>query len=142
MSNDSVHFGVDDRDRYVASVIIYQLEINSRIADRLGVDVSVVHDVMDVEAEFQVGVGIIDDPEHEFQYYDPATLAGQGHAIVVVDLAADAARFLDIPFDVAEAILDAETDELVEAGLVSEPDFATDDDIFDAIDASDEEGNR
>lgn len=142
MSNDSFHFVADDRDRYVASVIIDQAEMNSLIADRLGIDISVVDDVMDLEAEFQVGVGIIDDPDHEFRYYDPATLANYGNAIVVADLAADAARFLDVPFDVAEAVLAAETDELADAGLVSEPDFDTDDEIFDAIDASDEEGNR
>lgn len=115
--------------------VVDQTAVNARIAQRLGIPLDTVNDVIDVEIEYQVGVGICEDPDWTFRFWDPAELAGLEPVIDDVALANDAARFLGVEVSRALAIYATELDELIDAGVAvtadDDYDVAFDDDLDD-----------
>lgn len=90
------------------------------ISEQTDIPVAVVSQVLDLEYEFMAALGIADDPDLEFSYYDPQELSDVGKVVDTQRLAQDAERFLEVRADVAALILDAETQFFRMRGLTSD----------------------
>ncbi len=77
----------------------------------------IVEQVLDLEFEFMIGVGIVQVPDHEFRYYSPEELQHVGNVVDTERLAQDAERFFTIPAEVALLVFDAEYQFLKMRGL-------------------------
>jgi GTP pyrophosphokinase len=90
------------------------------IAEHADIPPRVVRLVLDLEWEFMVGVGIVDEPDHEFAWYHPDGLAALPAVVVEEDLVADARRLLGVRPDVAQAVFEREREFLRLRGLLGE----------------------
>jgi hypothetical protein len=81
----------------------------------------VISTVLDLEAEYMVGVGIMHSPDPdarwEFRFYDPDALEGEPMVVDVDRIAHDAEQLAGVPYEVALRVLDGELEFLHVRGL-------------------------
>lgn len=87
------------------------------IAEHVDVAQEVIEQVLDLEFEFLVGVGIVDDPTYNFRYYSVEELEDAERVVDPERLSRDAERILGIPVDLAAQIFEAEYQFLRMRGL-------------------------
>lgn len=93
------------------------------IAEHLGIDRSTVAGVLKVEFEYMIGIGIArpespNDVDYHFEFYDPIELLREPPRFVDCKrVSEDIERFLGIPSELANTVLDAELDYLRMRGL-------------------------
>ncbi|MDQ3660160.1 MAG: YbjN domain-containing protein [Actinomycetota bacterium] len=89
------------------------------ISEQTEILATVVAPVLELEFEYLVGVGIVEDPGYEFRYYSPERLAGKSKVVDTESLAQDAERMLGILTETAEAVYEAETRFLKMRGIIN-----------------------
>ena len=90
------------------------------ISEQTEIPSTVVAPVLEeLEFEYLVGVGIVEDPGYEFRYYSPERLAGKSKIVDTQKLVQDAEQMLGTATETAEAIYEAETRFLKMRGIIS-----------------------
>lgn len=79
----------------------------------------VADQVLGLEFEYMVGLGIIDEPGFDFRYYSRDDFVSESSYVDTDQIAQDAHRFLEIDVEVALQIFEAETEFLKMRGLMS-----------------------
>ena len=87
------------------------------ISEETSLSRDVVDQVLELEFEYLVGVGIAQVPDHQFRYYSPDELESSGDVVDVERLARDAERLLGIPPETALQVFEAEHRFLQSKGL-------------------------
>ena len=87
------------------------------IAERTGLAEEVVAKVLKLEFEYMIGVGIVDDPDHEFRYYKRDELVGSPHVVDTGALARDSQKLLGVSSEVARPVFESEHEFLKMRGL-------------------------
>jgi hypothetical protein len=82
------------------------------VCEHSDVDADAARAVLDVEFEYQVGVGIVDDPDFEFRYYTRAELVDRPRHVDTQEIARDAERLAGVPYEVGLEVTDWELDYL------------------------------
>jgi hypothetical protein len=89
------------------------------VAEHTNLPVDLVADVLGLEEELQMALGIIDPPRgHVFEFYDPQDLEGHPLVVDLARLARDAPAFLGVDEDLAMTVLEGETAYFVMRGLI------------------------
>jgi hypothetical protein len=86
------------------------------IAEHADLPYEVVAQVLALEFDYMVAVGIAQAPGYEFSFYSPDDLAGE-KSVDTLRLAQDAERFLGVPADVADKVFETEVEFLQMRGL-------------------------
>jgi hypothetical protein len=89
------------------------------VAEHTDLPVDIVADVLGLEEEFQMALGMIDPPRGQvFEFYDPQDFEGHPLVVDLARLARDAPTFLGIGEDLAMTVLEGETAYFVMRGLI------------------------
>jgi len=88
------------------------------IAEHTDIPRGTVAAVLELEFDYMVSVGIIDEPRYELSYYSPTKIRGAPNVVDTDLLARDAERFLGIPTETASKVFDAESEFLQMRGLI------------------------
>jgi hypothetical protein len=87
-------------------------------AEHADVDEAVASAVLEVEFEYMVAVGIVQDASgYEFRYYDPAELVSAPQEVDTLRIARDAQRLAHVPEALAHRVLEAELQFLEMRGI-------------------------
>ncbi len=89
------------------------------ISEHADLPLEVVRLVLDLEFEYMVGVGIVDDPNRGFRYYSRDDFGTASSDVDTDKIAQDAQRLLDVDSGVAERIFETESAFLRMRGLTS-----------------------
>jgi hypothetical protein len=93
------------------------------IAEHVGIERSTVADVLKLEFEYMIGIGLArpespDDVDYQFEFYDPIELLRERRGYVDCErISQDVERLLGIPAELANTVLNAELDYLRMRGL-------------------------
>lgn len=90
------------------------------VSEHTDLPLGVVEQVLELEFEYMVGVGVVDDPAFDFRFYSRDDFKGTSRMVDTEQIAQDAQRLLNVDPDVAKRIFDSESEFLRMRGLISE----------------------
>lgn len=90
------------------------------VSEHTDLPLDVVEQVLGLEFEYMVGVGVVDDPTFDFRFYSRDDFKGTSRMVDTDQIAQDAQRLLNVDPDIAKRIFESESEFLRMRGLISE----------------------
>lgn len=105
-------------DDSTSDTVVDQEMLVAWVSEQSDIPSEIVNAVLELEFEYMIAIGIVDDPDHEFSHYSPERLAGAARMIDSGQIARDAEEMLGVPSATAIEILEGETAFLKLRGLI------------------------